>query len=155
MRIGHGYDAHRYKEGRKLILCGVNVPFEYGLDGHSDADCPVHALMDAMLGAAALGNIGAIFPDNDDEWLDADSIELLKIVNKMIKEAGYTFGNCDITIVAQKPKLAPFIEQMRQNIANALCVPLADVSVKATTEEKMGFTGALEGLSSHAVVLLN
>lgn len=155
MRIGHGYDAHRYKEGRKLMLCGVDVPFEFGLDGHSDADCPVHALMDAMLGAAALGNIGTIFPDNDDEWLDADSIELLKIVHNKIKEAGYTFGNCDITIVAQKPKLAPFIEQMRQNIANALCVPLSDVSVKATTEEKMGFTGALEGLSSHAVVLLN
>ena len=155
MRIGHGYDAHRYKEGRKLILCGVEVPFELGLDGHSDADCPVHALMDAMLGAAALGNIGVIFPDNDDKWLGADSIELLKIVNEKIKNEGYTLGNCDITIVAQKPKLAPYIEKMRKNIANALCVPISDVSVKATTEEKMGFTGSMEGLSSHAVVLLN
>lgn len=155
MRIGHGYDAHRYKEGRKLILCGVEVPFELGLDGHSDADCPVHALMDAMLGAAALGNIGVIFPDKDDKWLGADSIELLKIVNEKIKNEGYTFGNCDITIVAQKPKLAPYIEKMRKNIANALRVPIGDVSVKATTEEKMGFTGSMQGLSSHAVVLLN
>ncbi len=154
MRIGHGYDAHRYKAGRRLVLCGTEIPFEMGLDGHSDADAPVHALMDAMLGAAALGSIGDVFPDNDDQWLDADSIEMLKTVNTMVKNAGYAFGNCDITIIAQKPKLAPFIGDMRKAVSDALDTDISHVSVKATTEEKMGFTGTMEGLAAHAVVLI-
>lgn len=155
MRIGHGYDAHRLVKDRKLILCGVDIPFDLGLDGHSDADVAVHALIDAILGAAALGDIGKMFPDNDDNWLNADSIELLKIVNTEIIKRGHSVINCDITIIAQKPKLSSYIEEMRTNIADALSVPVSDISVKATTEEKMGFTGSLEGISAHSVVLLN
>ena len=155
MRIGYGYDAHRYKAGRKCILCGVDVPSEFGPDGHSDADVPVHALMDALLGAAALGDIGHMFPDTDDKWLGADSLAMLRQVMDVMQEKGYTFGNADITIVAQKPKLAPYIYQMRRNLADVLQTGIDNVSVKATTEEKMGFTGDCTGIASHAVVLIN
>ena len=154
MRIGHGYDVHRLTEGRKLILGGVDIPYEKGLLGHSDADVLVHALMDAMLGAAALGDIGKLFPDNDDAYLGADSLELLKRVRDVIAENGYVLGNADCTVIAQRPKLAPYIDTMRKNIADALGVPTEDVSVKATTEEKLGFTGEGLGIAAHAVVLL-
>jgi 2-C-methyl-D-erythritol 2,4-cyclodiphosphate synthase len=154
MRIGHGYDAHRLKDGRKCILCGVHIPCEFGPDGHSDADVPVHALMDALLGALALGDIGQYFPDSDQKYRGADSVELLKLVYQELKDRGYTLGNADITIIAQQPKLAPFILDMRQRIACAFGVGLDKISVKATTEEKMGFTGEGIGISSHAVVLI-
>lgn len=154
MRIGHGYDVHRLTEGRKLILGGMDIPYEKGLLGHSDADVLVHALMDAMLGAAALGDIGKLFPDNDDAYLGADSLELLKRVRDVIAENGYVLGNADCTVIAQRPKLAPYIDTMRKNIADALGVPMEDVSVKATTEEKLGFTGEGLGIAAHAVVLL-
>ena len=154
MRIGHGYDVHRLVEGRALILGGVTVPYEKGLLGHSDADVLVHALMDAMLGAAALGDIGKLFPDNDDAYLGADSMELLRRVKKLLWEKGYRLGNADCTVIAQRPKLAPYIDRMRENIAAALEVPADAVSVKATTEEKLGFTGEGLGISAHAVVLL-
>lgn len=154
MRIGHGYDVHRLTEGRKLILGGMDIPYEKGLLGHSDADVLVHALMDAMLGAAALGDIGKLFPDNDDAYLGADSLELLKRVRDVIAENGYVLGNADCTVIAQRPKLAPYIDTMRKNIADALGVPTEDVSVKATTEEKLGFTGEGLGIAAHAVVLL-
>ena len=154
MRIGHGYDVHRLTEGRKLILGGMDIPYEKGLLGHSDADVLVHALMDAMLGAAALGDIGKLFPDNDDAYLGADSLELLKRVRDVIAENGYVLGNADCTVIAQRPKLALYIDTMRKNIADALGVPTEDVSVKATTEEKLGFTGEGLGIAAHAVVLL-
>lgn len=154
MRIGHGYDAHRFADNRKCIICGVDIPYEKGLLGHSDADVPVHALMDALLGAAAMGDIGKMFPDTDEKWKGADSIELLKAVNSALKNQGYTFVNCDVTIVAQKPKLKPYIEKMRQNIADALETDVGNVSVKATTEENMGFTGRLEGICAHAVCII-
>jgi len=153
-RIGHGYDAHRLVEGRALILCGVNIPYKLGLLGHSDADAAVHALMDAMLGAVALGDIGKMFPDSDDEYKDANSLRLLEKVNTAVSAKGYRLGNCDITIIAQAPKLSPYIEQMRANIAAVLNISLDCVSVKATTEERMGFTGSGEGISAHAVVLI-
>lgn len=154
MRIGYGYDAHRFKAGRPCILCGVQVPSEFGPDGHSDADVAVHALMDALLGAAALGDIGKLFPDQDDQWLGADSVEMLRQVMALLADHGYTFGNADITIVAQKPKLAPYIDAMRTRLAQAMETDVVNISVKATTEEKMGFTGDGTGISAHAVVLL-
>lgn len=154
MRIGHGYDVHRLVEGRELILGGVTVPYEKGLLGHSDADVLTHALMDAMLGAAALGDIGKLFPDNDDDYLGADSVELLKEVNALIERNGYRLGNADVTVIAQRPKLAPFIEEMRAVLAHALETDISRISVKATTEEKLGFTGEGLGIAAHAVVLL-
>ncbi len=154
MRIGHGYDAHRLAEGRKLILGGVEIPFEKGLLGHSDADAALHALADAILGAAALGDIGHLFPDSDPDTEGIDSRIILRAAVKAASEAGYAVENCDVTIIAQRPKLAPYLDQMRRNIAADLSVDLACVSVKATTEEKMGFTGSGEGISCHAVVLL-
>ena len=154
MRIGHGYDVHRLVEGRALILGGVRIPFEKGLDGHSDADVLTHAVMDAMLGAAAMGDIGKLFPDTDDRYLGADSIALLREVDRRLTEAGYRLGNLDVTVIAQRPKLAPYINQMRQNLAAALHTELQNVSVKATTEEHLGFTGSGEGIAAHAVCLL-
>ena len=154
IRIGHGYDVHRLTEGRKLILGGTEIPYEKGLDGHSDADVLVHALMDAMLGAAALGDIGHLFPDNDDRFLGADSIELLKEVAAVLKDHGYLLSNADCTVIAQKPKLAPYIQNMRNTIAEALSVNVDRISVKATTEEKLGFTGDGSGIATHAVVLI-
>lgn len=154
MRIGYGYDAHRYKEGRKCILCGVEVPSEFGPDGHSDADVAVHALMDAMLGAMAMGDIGKLFPDSDPAYENADSMKLLKDVVERIGAKGFKLSNADITIVAQKPKLSAYIEQMRKNIADVIGTDVDNISVKATTEEKMGFTGDLTGIASHAVVIV-
>ena len=154
MRIGHGYDVHRLVEGRSLILGGVRIPFEKGLDGHSDADVLTHAVMDALLGAAAMGDIGKLFPDTDDRYLGADSIALLLEVDRRLTEAGYRLGNLDVTVIAQRPKLAPYINQMRQNLAAALRTELQNVSVKATTEEHLGFTGSGEGIAAHAVCLL-
>ena len=154
MRIGHGYDVHRLVEGRALILGGVRIPFEKGLDGHSDADVLTHAVMDALLGAAAMGDIGKLFPDTDDRYLGADSIALLREVDRRLTEAGYRLGNLDVTVIAQRPKLAPYINQMRQNLAAALHTELQNVSVKATTEEHLGFTGRGEGISAQAVALL-
>ena len=154
MRIGHGYDVHRYKDGRPCILCGVTVPASFGPDGHSDADVALHALMDAMLGALALGDIGHCFPDTDAKYKGISSLLLLKEVYAMVRERGYRLGNADITILAQKPKLAPYIADMRRTVEEALCAEEGSVSVKATTEEGLGFTGSLEGIASHAVVLL-
>ena len=154
MRIGHGYDVHRLVEGRALVLGGVRIPFEKGLDGHSDADVLTHAVMDALLGAAAIGDIGKLFPDTDDRYLGADSIALLREVDRRLTEAGYRLGNLDVTVIAQRPKLAPYINQMRQNLAAALRTELQNVSVKATTEEHLGFTGSGEGIAAHAVCLL-
>ena len=154
MRIGHGYDVHRLVTGRKLILGGVDIPHETGLLGHSDADVLTHAVMDALLGAAALGDIGKRFPDNDVRYLGADSIELLKTVSAVLTEHGWRLGNLDATVIAQRPKLAPYINQMRQNLAAALHTELQNVSVKATTEEHLGFTGSGEGIAAHAVCLL-
>lgn len=154
MRIGHGYDVHRLTEGRKLILGGIELPYEKGLLGHSDADVLVHALMDAMLGAAALGDIGKLFPDNDDAYLGADSILLLEKVTALLRESGYVLSNADCTVIAQKPKLAPYIDSMRRRIAEAVGVSLSRISVKATTEERLGFTGEGLGIAAHAVVLI-
>ena len=154
MRIGHGYDAHRLAEGRKLILGGVEIPFEKGLLGHSDADVLLHALADAILGAAALGDIGKLFPDSDPATEGIDSRVILRGAVRAVREAGYRVENCDVTVIAQRPKLAPYIDKMRENIASDLNVDIDAVSVKATTEEHMGFTGAGEGISAHAVALL-
>lgn len=154
MRIGHGYDVHRLVEGRKLILGGVDIPYEKGLLGHSDADVLLHAIMDAVLGAAALGDIGKHFPDTDPAYKGADSLALTRAVAKLIAEHGYTVGNIDATILCQAPKLAPHITTMRQNIADAFGVSLDAVSVKATTEEHLGFTGEGLGIAAHAVALL-
>lgn len=154
MRIGHGYDVHRLCEGRKLILGGCDIPFEKGLDGHSDADVLVHALMDAMLGALALGDIGQHFPDTDEKYKGADSLELLKHVGKLIEKEGCKLVNADCTICAQRPKLAPYIMDMRKNISAALDCEITQISVKATTEEKLGFTGEGLGISAMAVCLL-
>lgn len=154
MRIGHGYDVHRLVEGRKLILGGVEIEYEKGLLGHSDADVLTHALMDALLGAAALGDIGKLFPDNDDAFLGADSVELLKKVCAVLKDHGYKLGNADCTIIAQRPMLAPFIEKMRETLASAMDVPVSALSIKATTEEKLGFTGEGLGIATHAVCLI-
>lgn len=154
MRIGHGYDVHRLAEGRPCVLGGVRIPFEKGPEGHSDADVPVHALMDAILGALALGDIGQMFPDTDPAYKGADSLMLLRRVMEEARRRGYRLGNADITIVAQAPKLQPHIPQMRRNIALALGAEESRVSVKATTEEHLGFTGAGLGIAAHAVVLL-
>ena len=153
-RIGHGYDVHRLVEGRRLILGGVEVPFDKGLLGHSDADVLTHAVMDALLGAAALGDIGKHFPDTDPAYAGADSLRLLDHVVELLEERGWQVGNVDATILAQKPKLAPYIGQMRDNLAAHLRVDPDRVNVKATTEEGLGFTGAGEGMAAHAVCLL-
>lgn len=155
MRIGHGYDVHRLVEGRKLILGGVEVPHTLGLLGHSDADVLTHAVMDALLGAAALGDIGRHFPDTDPAYAGADSLKLLDHVVELLEEKGYQVGNVDATILAQKPKLAPYIEKMRDNLAARMKVEPDQVNVKATTEEKLGFTGTEEGIAAHAVALLS
>lgn len=155
MRIGHGYDVHKLVENRKLILGGVDIPYEKGLLGHSDADVLAHALMDALLGAAALGDIGGLFPDNDDAYLGADSIELLKKVIALLREHGYVLVNADCTIIAQSPKLKPYINAMRSTLAEAMGAELDSVSVKATTEEHLGFTGEGLGIAAHAVVLID
>ena len=154
MRIGTGYDVHKLVSGRKLILGGVTIPYELGLDGHSDADVIVHAIMDALLGAAALGDIGQHFPDTDPAYLGADSISLLKEVGAILAKHGYRVGNIDSTIIAQRPKLMSFLPEMRQNVANALGIEQNQVSIKATTEEHLGFTGRGEGISAQAVALL-
>lgn len=155
MRIGHGYDVHRLTEGRKLILCGVEIPYEKGLIGHSDADVSAHALMDALLGAAALGDIGKLFPDDDEQYAGANSMKLLAAVTALLREKGYRLSNCDITIIAQKPKLSPFIDSMRVRLAAVMGCKAEQVSVKATTEEKLGFTGSGEGIAAHCVVLID
>ena len=155
MRIGHGYDVHKLVEDRKLILGGVSIPYEKGLLGHSDADVLTHALMDALLGAAALGDIGGLFPDNDDAYLGADSIELLKRVMVLLTEKVFGVINVDCTVIAQRPKLKPYIDDMRAVLAKAMGVELDAVSVKATTEEHLGFTGEGLGIAAHAVVLIN
>lgn len=154
MRIGQGYDAHRFIDGGKLMLCGVHVPYEKGLEGHSDADVALHALCDALLGAAAMGDIGRHFPDTDQSIKGIDSRILLRSVNDRLKANGYRIGNVDVTIVAQKPKLAAFIPKMQETVAADLGIALDCVNVKATTTERMGFEGREEGISSHAVALL-
>ena len=154
MRVGMGYDVHRLVPDRDLIIGGVKIPYEKGLLGHSDADVLLHAIMDALLGAAALGDIGKHFPDNDPEYEGADSLALLKRVGELLSEEGYVIENIDSTIIAQKPKMAPHIEQMRKNIADTLGLDITRVNVKATTEEGLGFTGTGEGISSQAVVLI-
>ena len=154
MRIGHGYDVHRLVPGRKLILGGVEIPYIHGLDGHSDADVLLHAVMDALLGAAALRDIGFHFPDTDMRYKGADSRMLLRCVKEKLDEAGYKVGNVDVTVIAQKPKLKEYIPQMTRNIASDLEVDVTQVNVKATTEEHLGFTGEGRGMSCHAVCLL-
>lgn len=154
MRIGHGYDVHCLVSGRDLILGGVKIPYALGLDGHSDADVLLHALMDALLGAAALRDIGYHFPDTDPAYKGANSLELLKIVGQKLTAAGYRVGNIDVTMIAQKPKLKDYIPAMAENIAAALGIGVGQVNVKATTEEHLGFTGTGEGMSCHAVCLL-
>lgn len=154
MRVGHGYDVHLLVEGRKLVLGGVEIPWEKGLLGHSDADVLLHALMDAMLGAAALGDIGRHFPDSDERYAGADSLQLLKEVSRLLSDAGYRLVNADCTILAQRPKLMPHIPGMRANIARALGADVDAISVKATTEEGLGFTGDGSGIAAHAVVLI-
>lgn len=155
MRIGHGFDAHRFEAGRKLYLGGVEVPHEKGLLGHSDADVLIHALMDAMLGAAAMGDIGKLFPPSSAEFKDIRSTILLKAVKEKLSKAGYTLINADVTVIAQKPKLAPYIDEMRRTVAEILETDVDAVSIKATTTEKMGFTGREEGIAAEAVCLLN
>ena len=154
IRVGHGYDVHRLESGRKLILCGVEIEHEKGLLGHSDADVALHALMDAMLGAAALGDIGAHFPDSDESLEGISSMVLLERVVAMLEEIGYTLVNADVTIVAQEPKLSPHIAKMRENIAGACGADINDINVKATTAENLGFEGEKLGISAHAVVLI-
>jgi 2-C-methyl-D-erythritol 2,4-cyclodiphosphate synthase len=154
MRIGHGYDVHRLVEGRNCIIGGVDIPSEVGLLGHSDADVLLHAISDAILGASAMGDIGHLFPDTDDKWKGADSLKLLEEVVRQVNAKGYKIGNIDSTILAQAPKMAPYILDMRKNIAKACNIDIDDVSVKATTEEGLGFTGAKEGISAHAVCIL-
>ena len=154
MRIGYGYDVHRLVEGRRLILGGVDIPWEKGLLGHSDADVLTHALMDALLGAAALGDIGQHFPDKDPRYAGADSLELLRKVCALLREAGYRVGNTDCTVIAQRPKLAGFIPEMRRRLAEVMEIPFDSVSVKATTEEGLGFTGDGSGIAAQAIALL-
>lgn len=154
MRIGHGYDVHQLVKDRELILGGVHIPFELGLLGHSDADVLLHAVSDALLGAAGLRDIGYHFPDTDPQYKGADSLELLRIVGQKVAQAGYCISNVDVTLIAQKPKVGAYIPQMMENIAQALGIDRSRVNVKATTEEKLGFTGRLEGISCHAVCLL-
>ena len=154
MRIGHGYDVHKLVEGRDLILGGVKIPYEKGLLGHSDADVLLHAVSDSLLGAAALGDIGKHFPDTDPAYKGADSLKLLQVVGEKVKKAGYTVGNIDVTMIAQRPKLKDYIPTMRENIARVLNVAVDQVNVKATTEEHLGFTGDGSGMACHAVCLL-
>lgn len=154
IRIGHGYDVHRLVRGRRLILGGVDIPYEIGLLGHSDADVLTHAVMDALLGAAAMGDIGQLFPDKDPAFAGADSLALLREVMARLHAEGYVVGNMDCTVLAQAPKLAPHIAQMRRNLAQCMDVDVDRISIKATTEEGLGFTGAREGIAAHAVVLL-
>ena len=154
MRIGLGYDVHRLVEGRDLIIGGVQIPYEKGLLGHSDADVLLHAIMDSLLGASALGDIGKHFPDTDEKFKGISSIKLLEEVGKLLLSNGYSINNIDSSIIAQKPKMAPFIQQMRENIANALNIDLMQINVKATTEEGLGFTGNGEGISSQSICLL-
>ena len=154
MRIGMGYDVHKLVEGRPLILGGVRIPYEKGLLGHSDADCLVHAIMDSLLGAAALGDIGRHFPDTDDSFKDADSMVLMEHVRDTLYEAGYSVGNRDATIIAQKPKMAPFVEEMRDRIAETLKIEKDRINIKATTEEGMGFTGEGLGITCQSIALL-
>lgn len=154
MRIGHGYDVHRLVEDRKLILGGVEIEYEKGLLGHSDADVLLHAVSDSLLGAAALGDIGCMFPDNNPKYKDADSLKLLKAVADRLSDNGYKVINIDATVLAQRPKLKPFIPQMRENIACAVGIPVDSVSVKATTEEGLGFTGTGEGMAAHCICLI-
>ena len=154
MRIGHGYDVHRLVEGRDLILGGVRIPHETGLLGHSDADVLLHAVSDALLGAAGLGDIGKHFPDTDPQYKGADSLKLLQIVGEKVKEAGYRISNIDVTMIAQRPKLRPSIRMMEFNMAGALDLDVSRVNVKATTEERLGFTGQEQGMACHAVCLL-
>ena len=153
-RVGHGYDVHRLVPDRRLVLGGVEVPYALGLLGHSDADVLAHAAMDALLGAAALGDIGRHFPDSDPAYAGADSIELLKTVCALLREQGFALGNLDCTVIAQAPKLAPYIGQMRENLAAACGADVSQINVKATTEERLGFTGAGEGIAAHAVALI-
>lgn len=154
MRIGHGYDVHRFAENRKCIIGGVEIPYEKGLLGHSDADVLLHAVSDAILGACAMGDIGHLFPDTDPEFEGADSLVMLEKVVEAVVAKGYKVGNIDSTIIAQAPKMAPYINDMRANISKACNVDIDAVSVKATTEEKLGFTGALQGISAHAVCIM-
>ena len=154
MRVGMGYDVHRLVEGRKLIIGGVEIPYEKGLLGHSDADVLLHAIMDALLGAAALGDIGKHFPDTDERYKGADSMKLLSEVKRLLEEKLYIIENIDATVIAQSPKMAPYIDQMRENICNCLCIDKDQVNIKATTEEKLGFTGGGLGISSQAVCLI-
>ena len=154
LRVGHGYDVHRLVEGRALILGGVTVPFDRGLLGHSDADVLTHAVMDALLGAAALGDIGKLFPDREAAYAGADSIALLERVTALLREHGWQVGNVDATVVAQAPRLAPYIPEMRRRLAEAMGLDVDCVSVKATTEERLGFTGSGEGMAAHAVALI-
>lgn len=154
MRIGHGYDVHRLTEGRKLILGGVEIPYERGLDGHSDADVLVHALMDALLGAAGQPDIGVLFPDTDPHYKGVSSLLLLGEVMRCLREKNLRVGNADVTVLAQRPKLKDFIPRMRENLAKAMEIPLDRINVKATTEEGLGFTGSGEGIACHAVCLL-
>ncbi len=154
IRIGHGYDVHRLVNGRKLILGGVEISYEKGLDGHSDADVLLHAICDAIIGALSLGDIGKLYPDNDDKFLNINSRILLKDVAKRMAEAGYIMGNVDATVIAQSPKLSPYIDQMKKNIAEDLSTNEQNINVKATTEEHLGFTGRSEGISAHAVCII-
>ena len=153
-RIGHGYDVHKLVEGRRLILGGVEIPHTLGLLGHSDADVLVHAVMDALIGAMALGDIGKHFPDNDDKYLGISSIKLLSEVEDLLYKNAYTVSNIDVTVIAQKPKLAPYIEEMCENIAKTLGIVRSQVNIKAITEEHLGFTGREEGIAAHAVALI-
>jgi len=154
MRIGFGYDVHRLKSGRKCILCGVEIPNDFGPDGHSDADVPVHALIDALLGAAALGDIGRYYPDTDKKWKNTSSINMLKESYSLVSSSGYYLGNADITIVLESPRVSAYIDAMRATLAKALETDVNNISVKATTEEKLGFTGSGDGISATAAVLL-
>ncbi len=155
MRVGFGYDVHKLIEGRKLILGGINIPFDKGLEGHSDADVITHAIMDALLGAVGMGDIGEHFPDSDEKYKDADSLQLLKRVCEIVEESGYYIENIDATIVAQKPKLKEYKEDIRENIAKTIKIDKSRVNIKATTEEGLGFTGSLDGISAKAICLVN
>ena len=155
MRIGFGYDVHRFAEGRKLVLCGEQIDHPSGLEGHSDADAALHALIDALLGAACLGDIGTLFPDSDEQYRGIDSIILLRTVKNLIEQEGYDFVNADITIVCEYPKIKPYSIKMRSNIAEVMECSISDISVKATTEEKLGFTGEAQGIKCYAVCLLD
>jgi len=154
MRVGQGFDAHRYQAGRKLVLGGIEIPYERGLAGHSDGDALLHAIIDALLGAAALGDIGAMFPSSDERWRDARSLDLLSRASARVREAGFRVGNVDATVIAEEPRIAPHVMGMRREIAAALQIDITDVGIKATTADQMGFTGRGEGVAASAVVLL-